>query len=217
MKIYLPLSFLAILFVADCTTDTPKKIVDIPVKLKTSKKKLQSNFDSCLLLTQQLIKKRISGKEFSEYFSLSLRATGFEYDYVVRQITDTLIQLPKTYQIFYDFIYKGDTVSLFRADFDSTVKIIDYWYFHLLAFRKFINKELTITSDKAKQIAIDNGMKSQNLDALFKCSKEYPDTTNNNSVIYSWECKNNCNGCLYLGIDAKTGNIIERGKVIYQY
>ena len=34
--------------------------------------------------------------------------------------------MPKSYEIFYDFIYKDDTLSSFRADFDSTLKAIDY-------------------------------------------------------------------------------------------
>lgn len=207
LKIYLPLSFLITLFVVSCSTDTPIELVGIPVKLKTSNKQLQSNFDSCLRLTQQLIKTQVSDKEFSKYFSLSKRATGFEYDYAVRHISDTLLQLPKSYQIFYDFVYKGDTLTSFRADFDSSTKIIDYRNFHLLAFRYFIDKNLTVTKTKATEIVLKNGMKSQDLELIFRCSADK----------FYWECKNNCNGCLYLDIDAKTGKIIGQGKVVYQY
>ncbi|MEI9943259.1 MAG: hypothetical protein WDN26_03485 [Chitinophagaceae bacterium] len=181
--------------------------MDIPVKLKTSNKQLQSNFDSCLRLTQQLIKTQVSDKEFSKYFSLSKNATGFEYDYVVQHISDTLFQLPKTYQIFYDFVYKGDTLTSFRADFDSVTKIIDYRNFHLLAFRQFIDKKLPVKRAGATTIALNNGMKRQDLELIFKCS----------AGKFYWECKNDCDDCLYLDIDAKTGNIIEQGKVVYQY
>jgi hypothetical protein len=207
LKIYLPLSFLITLFVISCSTNTPIELVDIPVKLKTSNKQLQSNFDSCLRLTQQLIKTQVNNKEFSEYFSLSKRATGFEYDYVVRHMSDTLTQLPKTYQIFYDFVFKGDTLTSFRADFDSAAKNIYHSNFHLLAFRQFIDKKLTVTRAEATTIALNNGMKSQGLELIFKCPADK----------FYWECKNDCNGCLYLEIDAKTGNIIGQGKVVYQY
>jgi len=196
-----------LVFVASCSTDTPKNIVDIPIQLKTSNKQLQSNFDSCLRLTLQLIKTQVSDKEFSKYFSLSKRATGFEYNYVVLNIPDTLFQLPKTYQIFYDFVYKGDTLTSFRADFDSIIKIIDYRNFNLLAFRQFIDKKLTVTRNEATIIAMNNGMKSEDLELIFKCSADK----------FYWECKNDCNDCLYLDIDAKTGNIIGQGKIVYQY
>ncbi|MGB4772688.1 MAG: hypothetical protein WBP58_14570 [Chitinophagaceae bacterium] len=207
MKIFFLLSFLITLFAVSCSTDRPTEHVDIPVKLKTSNKQLQSNFYSCLRLTQQLIKTQVSDKEFSEYFSLNKRATGFEYDNVVWTISDTLFELPKSYQIFYDFIYKGDTLSSFRADFDANIKAIDYRNFHLLAFRKFIDNELTITRPTATEIALKNGMKRKDLELIFYCSADK----------FYWECKNNCDGCLYLDIDAKTGGIIGQGKVVYQY
>ena len=125
LKILLPLSFLVTLFAVSCSTYRPTELVDIPVKLKSANKQLQSNFDSCLRLTQQLIRTQVSDKEFSEYFSLNKRATGFEYDNVVLSMSDTLFELPKGYQIFYDFIYKGDTLSSFRADFDANLNAIE--------------------------------------------------------------------------------------------
>ena len=177
------------------------------VKLKTSNKQLQSNFDSCLRLTQQLLKTKVSVKEFYEYFSFDSRATGLEYENVVLSVNDTLTQIPTSYQIFYDFLYKGDTLSLFRADFDSSLKIIDYRNFHLTAFRQFIDKKLTITRTKAIEIALKNGMTRQGLDPILNCSANK----------FYWECKNDCDGCLSLDIDAKTGSIIGRWKVVYQY
>lgn len=196
------------LFIVSCSTDTPIEVVDNPfLKLRTSNIQLQANFDSCLLLTQRLIKTQVSDKEFSEYLILNKRATGFKYEYVVSHISDTLVQLPKTYQIFYDFVYKGDTLTSFRADFDSITKIIDYRKFHLLAFRQFINKKLTVTRAEATTIALNNGMKGQNLDLIFNCSADK----------FYWECKNDCDDCLFLEIDAKTGKIIGHGKRVYQY
>jgi hypothetical protein len=195
------------LFVVSCSSGTSAKISDVTVKLKTSNKHLQSNFDSCVRLTQKLIKTKFSDNEYLEYFSLSKRATGFEYDNAVLHLSDTLLELPKNYQIFYDFIYQGDTLSSFRADFDANLKAIDYGNFHLFAFRKFIDKELTITKPKAADIALKNGMSRQSLELNFNCTAD---------KIY-WECKNDCDGCTYLDIDAKTGNIIGQGKVIYQY
>ena len=115
--------------------------------------------------------------------------------------------MPKGYQIFYDFVFKSDTINSFRADFDSLTKIIDNRNFHLLAFRKFIDKKLTVTRAEATTIALNNGMKRKNLELIFNCS----------AGKYYWECKNDCNGCLYLDIDSKTGNIIGQGKVVYQY
>lgn len=207
MKTFSPFSFLITLFVVSCSSSTPTNFADITVKLKTSNKQLQSNFDSCLRLTQQLIKTKLSEEEFSEYFSLSKRVTGFEYDNVVWHLSDTLLELPKSYRIFYDFVYRGDTLSSFRTDFDADIKIIDYRNFHLLAFRKFIDKELIITKSEAAEIALKNGMKRQGLKLIFNCSSDK----------FHWECKNYCEGCLYLDIDAKTGNIIRQGKVVYQY
>jgi hypothetical protein len=176
-------------------------------KLKTSNKQLQSGFDSCLRLTKQLIETKINDKEFPQYFSFDPRATGLEYDYIVLDVLDTLTQLPKSYQIFYDFIFKDDTLSSFRADFDSTLKIIDYRNFHLQAFRQFIDSKLTITKSKAINIAVRNGMKRKNLEPILNCSADK----------FYWECKNDCDGCLYLDINAKTGNVIGQGKVVYQY
>lgn len=115
--------------------------------------------------------------------------------------------MPNSYQIFYDFLYKGDTLSLFRADFDSNLKVIDYRNFHLTAFRQFIDKKLVITRTKAIEIALKNGMKRQGLDPIINCSADK----------FYWECKNDCDGCLYLEIDAKTGNIVGQGKVVHQY
>lgn len=177
------------------------------VNLKTSNKHLQSNFDSCLRLTQQLIRTKFSEKEFYEYFSLDIRATGFEYENVVLSVKDTLTKMPKSYQIFYNFLYKGDTLSLFRADFDSSLKVLDYRNFHLAAFRQFVDKTLTITRTKAIEIALKNGMKTQDLDPILNCSADK----------FYWECKNECDDCLYLDIDAKNGNIIGKGKVVFQY
>ena len=207
LKILLPLSFLVTLFAVSCSTYRPTELVDIPVKLKSANKQLQSNFDSCLRLTQQLIRTQVSDKEFSEYFSLNKRATGFEYDNVVLSMSDTLFELPKGYQIFYDFIYKGDTLSSFRADFDANLNAIDYRNFHLFAFRKFIDKELTITRPMATEIALKNGMERKDLELIFYCSADK----------FYWECKNDCDGCLYLDIDAKTGGIIGQGKIVSQY
>ena len=92
-------------------------------------------------------------------------------------------------------------------DFDADIKIIDYRNFHLLAFRRFIDRELTITKSKAAEIALKNGMKGQDVELIFNCSADK----------FYWECKNDCNGCLYLYIEAKTGKIIGQGKVVYQY
>lgn len=181
--------------------------MEIPVQLKTSYGQLKSNFESCLRLTQQLIKKQVSDKEFSEHFSLNTRATGFVFDNAILHISDTLSKMPKSYQIFYDFEYKGDTISSFRGDFDSNMKIIDYRNFHLLAFRQFIDKELKITKTKATDIALKNGMKRQGLELVLNCSADK----------FYWECKNDCDRCLYLNVDAKTGNIIGQGKVVYHY
>lgn len=207
LKIHLLLSFLATLFLVSCSTDAQQKNVTTSIKLKTSNKQLQLNFDSCLRLTQQLIKTKVSVKEFYEYFSFDTRATGLEYENVFLSVNDTLTQMPNSYQIFYDFLYKGDTLSLFRADFDSSLKIIDYRKFYLTAFRQFIDKKLTITRIRAIEIALKNGMTEQGLDPILNCSEEK----------FYWECKNDCDGCLYLYIDAKTGNIIGQGKVVYQY
>lgn len=207
LKIFLSLSFTIALLVVSCSTDTHPKFVDKSIRLRTSNKQLQSNFDSCLYLTQQLLKTQVSDQEFAEYFSLNTRATGFEYDNAVWHLSDTLLKSPKSYQIFYDFIYKGDTLSSFRADFDANITVIDYRKFHLLAFRKFIDKELTITKPKAAEIALKNGIKRQDLELIFICSVDK----------FYWECKNHCDGCLYLNIDAKTGNVVGQGKVFYQY
>src|SRR5436305_1796316 len=106
LKIYFRFSFLVTLFVVSCSTDKPTKPVDTVVKLNTSNKQLQSNFDSCLRLTQQLIKTQISDREFHKYFNFDTSATGFEYDNVVLSVADTLSTMPKTYQIFYDFVFK---------------------------------------------------------------------------------------------------------------
>ena len=51
------------------------------------------------------------------------------------------------------------------------------------------------------------GMKRKNLEVTLNCSADK----------FYWKCENDCNDCLYLGIDAKTGNIIEHGRVVYQY
>ena len=195
------------LYLASCSTDAQHKHATSSVKLRTPNKQLQSNFDSCLRLTQQLLKTKISDKEYYEYFSFDTRATGFEYENVVLSVKDTLTQMPNSYQIFYNFLYKGDTLSLFRADFDSSLKVIDYRNFHLTAFRHFIDKKLTISRTKAIEIALKNGMKKKDLDPILNYSADK----------YYWECKNDCDGCLYLDIDAKTGNIIGKGKVVYQY
>lgn len=207
MKKHFRFSFLATLFLVSCLTDAQQKHLTNSIKLKTSNKHIQYSFDSCLRLTKQLIMTKISAKEFHEYFCFNTRATGLEYKNVVLNIQDTLTQIPNGYQIFYDFIYKGDTLSLFRADFDSSLKVIDYRNFHLTAFRKFIDKKLTITRIKAIEIAVKNGMKREGLDPILNCSVDK----------FYWECKNNCDGCLYLEIDAKTGNIIVQGKVVYEY
>jgi hypothetical protein len=207
LKIFFRLFFAITFFVISCSTDTHQKFTDAPIRLRTSNKQLQSTFDSCLRLTQQLIKTQVSDKEFQQYFSLSKRATGFEYENVVWHTSDTLSLLPKSYQIFFDFVYKGDTITSFRADFDASLRIIDYRNFHLLAFRKFIDKELVITENRAREIALRNGMKEQHLDLIFYCSTDK----------FYWKCENDCNGCLYLEIDAKSGNVIGQGKVVYQY
>jgi hypothetical protein len=207
LKTHLLFSFLITLFLASCSTDAQQKHATTSIKLRTSNKQLQSNFDSCLRLTQQLLKTKVSDKEYYEYFSFDTRATGFEYENVVLSVKDTLTQMPNNYQIFYDFLYKGDTLSLFRADFDSSLKVIDYRNSHLTAFRQFIDKKLTITRTKAIEIALKNGMKKQDLDPNLNCSADK----------FYWDCKNYCNGCLYLDIDAKTGNIIRQGKVVYRY
>ena len=207
MKVYLLFSFSITLFLVSCSTDAQQKQVATSIKLKTSNKQLQSNFDSCLRLTQKLIKTKIKTNEFHEYFSFNARATGFEYENVVLSVKDTLTKVPNSYQVFYDFLYKGDTLSLFRADFDSTLRIIDYRNFHLNAFRQFIDKKLIITRTRAIELAVRKGMKKQGLDPIINCSADK----------FYWECKNDCDGCLSLDIDAKTGNIIGQGKVVHQY
>jgi hypothetical protein len=207
LKIFLPLSFLMTMFIVSCSTDKQLDTVATSVKLRTANNQLQSNFDSCLNLTKQLIRTQVSEKEFTEYFSLSKRATSFEYDNEVLNLSDSLIQVPKTTQIFYDFMYNGDTLTSFRADFDSNMRVKEYRNFHLRAFRYFIDKELKVTRAEATTIALKNGMKSKGLEVRFNCSADK----------FYWECRNDCNGCLYLDIDAKTGSIISKGKVVYQY
>ena len=64
-----------------------------------------------------------------------------------------------------------------------------------------------IDIEKTAEIAFKNGMKRQDLELIFNCSADK----------FYWECKNDCDGCLYLDIDAKTGNIIGQGKTVYQY
>ena len=198
---------LILIYCTSCSTDNSKLLKETPIQLKTTNEQLKINFDSCLSLTQQLIKKQISEKEFSKYFSFNKRATGFKYDNVILEISDSLSEMPKGYQIFYDFVYKGDTISSFRADFDANIKTIDNGNFYLLAFRKFIDNELTITKTKATEIALNNGMNEQDLELILNCSSEK----------FYWVCSNKCDGCLYLEIDAKTGKIIGRRKVVYLY
>jgi hypothetical protein len=195
------------LFFTCCLADAHQNIAAASVKLRTSNKQLQFNFDSCLGLTQQLLKTKISDAELEEYFGFDTRATGFGYKNVVLSVKDTLMQLLNSYHIFYDFLYKGDTLSSFRSDFDSSLKVIDYRSFHLDAFRQFIDKKLTITKKIASDIAVKNGMKRQGLDPILNYSPER----------FYWECKDDCDGCLYLEIDAKTGEIFGRGKVVYEY
>jgi hypothetical protein len=207
LKIHFRFSFWITLFLVCCSTVAQQKQVPTSVKLRTSNLRLQSNFDSCLRLTQNLIKTKIRSNELHDYFSLNARATGFGYENVVLSVMDTLTKVPNSYHIFYDFLYKGDTLSLFWADFDSTLRVIDYRNFHLTAFRQFIDKKLTITRTKAIEIAVKNGVKRQGLDPILNCSADK----------FYWECKNDCDGCLYLEIDAKTGNIIVQGKVVYEY
>lgn len=207
LKTILLFSSLMTLSVISCSTDKSTELENKPVKLKTSNKHLQSNFERCIIMTEQLMKTQFNNKEFSKHFNLSKRTTGFEYENVIYNMSDTLYELPKNYQIFYDFIYEGDTLSTFRADFDANLKIVDYSKFHLIAFRKFIDKELTITEPIATEIALKNGMKRKDLELIFRCSAKE----------YYWECQNNCNGCLSFHIDAKTGSIIKQGKVVYRY
>lgn len=200
------LYFFLMVFLLSCSTDA-QKVPEQTVRLKTSNEQLQTNFDSCLQVTQGLIRSQISEKELSQYFTLGTRATGFEYDYIVQHIKDTLLELPKGYQIFYDFIFKGDTISSFRADFDSALKVVNYRKFHLTAFRQFIDGKLRISKSEATDIAVNNGMKRENISVILNC------TANK----FLWTCENSCNGCLSLDIDAKTGDIVRKGKNIYQY
>ena len=207
LRIFLLFSFLLISFLVNCSTDPRSHPITASVKLRTSSKQLQSNFDSCLGLTQQLIKTQISDKEFFQFFKFDKRSTGFEYENVVFSVSDTLSQIPKVYQIFYEFIFKGDTISAFRVDYDSTLKIIDYRNFHLSAFKKFIDGKLTITKSLAINIAVRNKMIREGLDPILNCSADK----------FYWECRNDCNDCIYFEIDAKSGGIIGRGKVVYEY
>lgn len=207
MKLHLLLSFFISHFLVSCSTDAQQKNATTLIKLRTSNKQLQSNFDSCIRSTEQLLKTKFSDKEFCNYFVFDARSTGLEYKNVVLNVEDTITQMPNGYQIFYYFLYNGDTLSLFRADFDSTLKIIDYFNFHLSAFRQFVDKKLTITRTKAIEIAVKKGMKQQGLDPILNCSANK----------FYWECKNDCNGCLVIYIDAKTGNLIAEGKVVYEF
>lgn len=207
LKKYFLFSLWVTLYFGSCSTGEQQMHSTNLVKLKAFDKSLQSNFDSCLHLTQQLIRTKFTEEEFYKYFSLDKRATSFEYKNGVLSVKDSLTEIPRSYQVFYDFVYNGDTLSSFRADFDSILEVIDYRNFHLNAFRQFIDKKLTITRTIAIEIAVKKGMKRQGLDPILNCTADR----------FYWECKNDCDGCLYINIDAKTGNIIGQGKVIYQY
>jgi hypothetical protein len=61
-------------------------------------------------------------------------------------------------------------------------------------------------SGSFSRVATKNGMKKQELDPILNCSANK----------FYWECKNNCDGCIYYEIDAKTGKIIGQGKVVFE-
>ena len=102
-------------------------------------------------------------------------------------------------------------------DFDSTLHITYYRYYYLLAFRKFIDGKLDVTTTKAKKIAIANGVRGNDLEPIFHSTRDYPDTLNSTNANYYWDVRSNCDGCPFVTIDAKNGKIIERGKMKFQY
>lgn len=106
LKIHLVFYFLMTLIFVNCSPNSDQKNLTNSVKLRTSNKQLQSNFDSCLHVTQRLLQTKFSEKELYEYFRFDTRATGLEYENVVLSAKDTLTHEPKNYQIFYDFYIK---------------------------------------------------------------------------------------------------------------
>ena len=211
MKLLSILGLLVLLL--NCNTQWTKTYKNDIIQLRTSNPLIIKKFDSCLLITQSLIRREITEAEFYKYFRFNKRETGLLYKYNVHQISDSLKDIPEGYSIFYDFIYKGDTISSFNADFDSSLNLTFYRFYHLIAFRKFLDKELTIAKNEAMQIAMAKGINGKGIQPIFNTSKYYPDTLNRKSVQYYWTVSGDCDGCKIINIDAKTGEVIQKGEV----
>lgn len=197
------------------------------INLITKDTTIQNNFNKILDKTQMLIEMKFTKDEFYKYFSLNKRATGFEYEYVVYHLKDTLSNKPITYQVFYDFNINLDTISTFRADYDSAVNLISYDFEKLQAFRLFADHKLKIGRKEAIKIAQKNGIYGEDSHIIFRASiKNVADSvvqaadmndSNNKNEMFIWEMQKYCEGCNYLIIDAKDGKLIGKGKTTSEH
>lgn len=205
--------FILFLFLG-CAVDKPVASSKACFRSTIVNKKVEKNLNSCLHFSNQLIFNHFNKKEFLKYFKLEIVATNYKYD-SVRGLTDIML-LPESYYVIYNFIYNKDTLGSFHVYLDSLLKPEDYGYYDLIAFKKIIDKQLTITKQEAKQIAINNGLKEK-LKVTLGCTKVYPDTTNLNSAIYYWQCMNECQSCPWINVDARSGRIVDSGIVSIEY
>ena len=189
----------------------------VPVILKTENRVIQQQFDSCLYLAKALIYRKFSVDEADRYFVLNEGSSGLDYGSNVISVSDTLTGQPLGYRLNFDFILDQDTIGAFSVDLSADIQVKYYRYYHLQAFRAFADGDLVINKEEAKKLATENGVKSKSLEPIFRCSRDYPDTLRNDAVQYYWDASSDCNQCLTLKIDAKTGQVFDKGRVVVIY
>jgi len=226
------------IFFISCSSHQSKniysKIKPTNIHLKTTDITLINNFIKAKLLADSIIVTVFNSDSALSCFNIKY---SFLYNNWEKSSTDSLVGKPEKYIFFYNLRTGNDTIySSACIEIDTLNRILFFDFAHFVALKKIFNREMKINQSMAKKIGVNNGVSSNELIALLKYDVDRGSYIDNVDSIYNfnqfktywndmrtnkhkfyWHIKNNCNGCVWVMIDADTGEIYDKGKVRYIY
>lgn len=156
---------------------------------------------------------------------------GFSYPNWEASPKDTLAGPARKYKFYYGLLHQGDTVQSAIISIGSDLRIHPSELAEVAAYQQFLQGELAIGRRKAVSLATQYGLQEAGATVTFHSAnvalidtlpslqavRSYYAYLAIHPTFFYWELRNDCDGCAWLKIGARTGQILEQGKTQIMY